>query len=244
MIPNIYNNPKELTSPLFAKAFAEGCGHNKMILLPGEYVAGPWAGFGSPDYWQSLELAQKDGFDWYYGDHAYFGRGVFYRVTKNNYQCMDDDNPDYERLKPFYEAVKPWKKEGKNIIVCPQSAGHHERFGQPDWLEKTLKTLQENTDRKIKIRRKKDYRSLFADLQNAYAVVTHTSNAAVEALLEGVPVICTEDCAASKFGIKDPSQIENIIYPDFDRLKWAATLANNQWTLEEITAGKCWEAIK
>ena len=114
MIPNIYINPNELTSPKFAEAFADGCGAEHEFIKPGIYKPGAWAGFGSPYYWSSLEQAQEQGYDWYYGDHAYFGRGVFYRVTKNAYQYYGHSDPDYERLKPFFEAVKPWRRGGRD----------------------------------------------------------------------------------------------------------------------------------
>lgn len=244
MIPNIYIVENELTSPQFGRAFADGCGAEHKFILDHKYTPGPWAGFLSPKNWQSLQDTIAAGFDYYYGDHGYFGRGTFYRVTKNAPQYYGESNPNYNRLKPFYDAVKPWRKEGKHIIVCPQSENHHERFGQPNWLDNTLKILRASTDRKIKVRYKKDWRPLGADLINAHALVTHTSNAAVESVLAGVPVICTGLCAASQYGIKDLTQVDNVITPDGDRLRWAATLANNQWSLQEISDGKCWEKIK
>lgn len=45
-------------------------------------------------------------------------------------------------------------------------------------------------------------------------MVTWTSNAAVDALLAGVPVFCTGDCAASVMGRSDPINIEYPYYPD------------------------------
>lgn len=243
MIPYIYVANGELTSPKFAKAFANGCGAEEKFIENGQWHIGPWAGFGSPKIWQSLIITQNAGYAWYYGDHAYFGRGKFYRVTKNNFQCMEYDDPDYERLKPFYEAVKPYRKSGEHIVVCPQSNDHHDRHGQPNWLNMVLQKLDTLTDRPIIIRHKRDKKPLLADLKNAHCLITHTSNAAVESLLHGVPVICTGHCAAGQFGGKI-EQIEQIETIDFDRLKWAATLANNQWTLAEIANGKCWEKIK
>lgn len=234
--------PNELTSPHFARAFARGCGADDQFIDNGEWFRGPWAGFGSPKTWQSLIITQNAGYNWYYGDHAYFGRGKFYRVTKNNFQSMDFDDPDYERLKPFYEAVKPYRKDGKHIVICPQSDDHHARHGQPNWLNMVLKKLDKITDRPIIIRYKKSKKPLISDLEGAHCLITHTSNAAVESLINGVPVICTGPCAAQQFG-SSIEQVENLQIKHFDRLKWAATLANNQYTLEEIKNGKFWEKV-
>ncbi|MEQ8504625.1 MAG: hypothetical protein RIB80_04815 [Rhodospirillales bacterium] len=74
-------------------------------------------------------------------------------------------------------------------------------------------------------------------------MVTWTSNAAVDALLAGVPVFCTGDCAASVMGRSDPINIEYPYYPD-NRYEWAATLAANQWTLDEIASGMMWAALE
>lgn len=88
-------------------------------------------------------------------------------------------------------------RAGKNIIVCPQSQGFHDRMGCPTWLDDTLTALRAQTDRPIIVRYKKDQRPLAADLKNAWCVVTHSSNAALQAVIEGVPAICTAPCAAA-----------------------------------------------
>lgn len=239
MKPLIYVAENELTSPQFCAAFARGSGGR----IVQEYQPGPWAGFGSPKIWGSLTQAMKDGHNFYYGDHGYFGRGKFYRVTRNRFQHDGAGEPNLKRLAPFYEHAAPWKKNGAHIVVCPQSDNHHERFGELGWLQRVLATLGEFTDRKIIIRTKKQSRPLWADLQNAWCVVTHTSNAAVESIMAGIPAICTGDCAASRLSLSDPANVEKPYYPDVDRLAWAGVLAANQWTLDEIAMGKCWKKV-
>lgn len=226
----------ELTAPQFAKALARGLGGQ----VVSEYRGGAWCGFGSPKTWDGLMQARRAGEDFYYGDHGYFGRGVFYRITKNAFQHNGTGQPDFDRLKPFYEAAQPWRK-GKNIIVCPQSAGHHQRFMVENWTDETLAKLKAVTDRPIVVRRNKNSpRPLEADLVDAWAVVTHSSACAIHGLMWGVPAICTADCAASRLALSDPYNVEYPFYPD-DRMEWAATLAANQWTLDEMQAGACKE---
>lgn len=235
---NVYAVPEEKTSPLFANAFAAGC-HGRVRT---EYVRGHWAGFVSPVNFHEMIQARKDAFDFYHGDHAYFGRHQFYRVTKNAFQHRGLGESDGARFERFGIKVKPWKKNGSNIIVCVQSQGYHDRMGCNDWLERTVKRLRAASDRNIIVREKKSFRPLHADLKNAWCVVTHASNAAVESILAGVPAICTGDCAASVMSRHDPMSIESPIYPE-GRFEWASVLADNQWTFAEMAAGDAWRKI-
>lgn len=237
---------EETTSPKFGRAFAQGCG-GKVVE---KYFSGPWAGFGSPLKWEGFVKARKRGEDYYYGDHAYFGRHGYFRVTKNALQYSPrtaqtgNHEPDYERLKMHgWTKEKPYRKSGGHIVLCPQSEGWHERMGEPGWTQRMIHTLKLYTDRRIVQRTKKTTRPLVDDLKGAHALVTHTSNAAVEALLHGVPVFCTGDCAASHMALSDVTNIEKPILPE-GRLYMAAVLAANQWSLDEIAAGDAWRAIK
>lgn len=231
-------NGKDL-SKAWCEAFAAGCGGT----VETEYKPGPWAGYGSPTLWPDMMRSIKDGHDLYYGDHAYFGRGVYFRVTKNAFQHDGRGVPDFERLRPFHESAKPWRKNGKHILICTQTQAYYERFGIPDWLASTAKRLKMHTDRPIVVRPKDTRTPLLQDFKDAWAVVCCTSNAAVEALMEGIPVITTGQCAASRMGLSDPALVEYPFYPD-DRMEWAGVLAANQWTLDEIRNGDCWGKIK
>lgn len=246
MIPNVYTVPDERTAPLFARAFARGCG-GKIVR---EYTPGAWAGFGSPITWDSLKRAQAAGDDWYYGDHAYFGRGIFYRATKNAYQhsgepCAADLARGKTCLHRLGISVRPWNRRGKNIIICPQTEGFFERHGYPrgTWLSGVLNALEGVTDRPVLIHQKRDIKPLASSLKDAWCVIVHTSNAALDALMAGVPVICTGVCPAGTLGLSEVAQVENPVYPS-GRLEMAATLAANQWTLEEIAQGQCWKVIR
>lgn len=231
----------EKTAPLFADAFAAGCGG----LVTDHYSGGPWIGFGSPSTWHDLIEARRRGYDFYFGDHAYFGRHQYYRVTKNAWQHRGIGVPDLKRLAPFYKSVMRWKKNGSKIIVCAQSDAYNARMGWEgdSWLESVVSRLEAHSDREIIVRTKRTAKPLAADLKDAWCVVTHASNAAVEAILAGVPAICTGDCAASIMSLRDPCNVEYPLYPG-GRLEWAGVLAANQWTLEEIRKGMCWEAIR
>lgn len=240
MTVNVYAALGEVTSPVFAANFAEGCGGR--IVFPDQEKSGPWAGFGSPSTWKSMSKAIMEGHDWWYGDHAYFRRRLYYRITKNAFQHSGYGKPNYERLDRFNMYFKPWIKRGKHIVLCAQSQSHFDRHGVSDWIKNTAKELSRHTDRPIIVREKRGV-PLEYDLQNAWAVVVHTSNAAVDAAIMGIPTFVTAPCAASRVSKSSLAEIESPLYAD-DRREWAGVLAANQWTFDEIRAGMAWAHLQ
>jgi hypothetical protein len=115
------------------------------------------------------------------------------------------------------------------------------------WLPQTLETLRRHTDREIRVREKPPgglkHRMPIEDaLRCCHALVTDQSNAAVLALLTGVPVFCTSPCAAYRMGHPDLAKIETPHFPP-DREQWAWNLAANQWTLRQMDSGQCWREL-
>lgn len=225
------------------QAFAKGCRgqfSRTIVRQPGTGVFyGILRGLGP-----LLKDYQAASQPWVYLDNGYFGRGHYagyYRATLNAYQHSGIGVPDYVRLSDFSLEFRPWSR-GRHIVICPPGPEYTEHHGLGNWLDRVQLQLEAATDRPIRIRGKAQEAPLYKDLADAHALVTHASNAAVEAVLAGVPVFCTGACAASAMGKDDLSQIEDPLYPD-DRARWAAVLANNQWTLEEMRRGEAWRAL-
>ena len=86
----------------------------------------------------------------------------------------------------------------------------------------------------------RESRPLATDLEDAWCVVTHSSTAAVEAVIAGVPVFVEPTCAAAPVGRTD-LDIENPVYPE--REPWVAALARRQWSREEVSSGKAWAHV-
>jgi|GEM_PF-1876561 len=244
----IYYVPNEKTSPRFARAFAKGSGGR---LVEGcAYQLGAWAGFGSPVTWSGLRQTQKLGFDWYYGDHGYFNRGRSFRVTRNAYQMAYIQTDGYKeteenqrRLDTCKIVEKPWRKTGRNILVCPPDIGIARLFGfsATTWKKKIIKQVKKYTDRPIVIRERHDKTSLTEALKDTWFLVTTFSNVAVDALIAGIPVHTTDICGA--FPLSTPlKDIENPMCPG-NRREWLLNLCANQWTLFEIASGMCWDRI-
>jgi hypothetical protein len=202
--------------------------------------SGPFALFGSPIY---EDLVNNARVDFWFGDHGFFGRGRFYRCAKNARMFLGtsgDDNP--RRFRAFRIPVREWRRRGSYIVLCPNSPAFLARHGAADWTERTVERLKAFTDRPIRIRQKRDRRPLSHDLIDAWAVVTFASNAAVEAVLAGVPAFCTRPCAGLVMGCDDLSRIENPAMPN-GREQWAARLASHQWTLDEMARGDLWRVL-
>lgn len=192
----------------------------------------------------------KSGRDFWYCDNAYFdgARQQYFRVTKNALQHSGAGDSDGLRFAELGVPIKPWRTAGEHIVVCPQSTPFMKTIAQyqGDWLRDAVAALEAHTRRPLRIRawsadKGKLAATLKDDLAGAHALVTWSSAAAVTALLEGVPVVANgPGCAASMSGwIAD---MENLPQPP--RETWAAVLADNQWTLDELRRGDAWAKLK
>jgi hypothetical protein len=231
----IYSVPDELTSPKVAQAFHDATGFE--IVEDSQERNENWLGFGSPFNWNTLQHAKKTGFDFVYVDHAYFHRNRYYRVTKNALFHDGTGRTNHARIRQFYLRESPWKK-GKNIIICPQSWDYFKRNGmrQDLWLQNVIKKIKKHSDRRIIVHHKRDRTPLVEFLKDAWMVVSHTSNSGLEAIMNGVPTICTGECHVTPMATKGFEFIENPYYPE-NRMDWAGVLADNQFTLQEIRDG-------
>lgn len=254
MCPSVtcYPTPGKEKSRLLLEAFAAG-GEGR-VETSGQLQPGPAAFYGVVEATLPLwQQACAEGRDWYYLDNAYFDvtRGRHFRVTKGRLQARGDERPDWTRLAALALGVQPWRKGGKHIVVCPQSAWFMQLCswagGAEGWLHQVLTELKAHTDRPIIVRHwKRDKAAAAADLaedlKGAWALVTHMSAAANEALVAGVPVFTTGKCAATWLGSSELFNIEKPRRPD-GRMAWAAALAGQQWTLDELRDGTAWKVL-
>lgn len=246
--PTILSVPSERTSPLFARAWERGVGGTIVDVPPLVSTAGPIACFGSPVLWPMLQEAIADGRDWYYADKGYFERGRYLRITKNAYQHDGRGAATEDRFARLGLEVQPWRQDGRHVLICPNTRVYFQLFGLDvdGWISDVTRQIRAVSDREVRVRWKSDLssRPIEADLVDAWALVTFSSNAAIDALLAGVPVFALAPFAAARrMGLDDLSAIESPVYPD-DRAEFMATLAEQQWTLDEIARGDAWRALQ
>jgi hypothetical protein len=90
--------------------------------------------------------------------------------------------------------------------------------------------FREKLDKKIR----QDFFKFLQD-EDVYCVVNYNSNAAVEAVWAGVPVITLGDHITNHISVRSVNQINDLMRPDIER--WLRYVSYCQYTMEEITNG-------
>ena len=172
--------------------------------------------------------------DYIYVDHAYFQRGGEFRnvrITRGWVHQVDVIDWHDDRLSTFGVKIEPWRNTGSYVLVIPPSGHQCTTFGVHDWLDETVSRIYGSTNRSVVV--KEDKKSAFRPmLMNAWAVVTWSSVAGVEAALAGVPVFPTDLCPSWAVRSGSIEDIDNPIYPE--RYKWANGLAHSTWKQSEL----------
>lgn len=217
----------------------------------------------------AFELQKKCGGHAVYIDLGYFGRHAGGRWKGYHKISVDARHPtkyfqrrqhDHARFESHGIPIREWRPPGKNIIVAGMSrkAAEAEGFRFLEWEKKTIKSLQRVTDRPIVYRPKPSDRSSnkpipgfgYCDparpvdhfLKEAYCVVTHHSNVAIDAILYGVPAIVFGGVAVP-MGSQSLKEIDNL--PRLSgRDCWAANIAWTQFNISEMEKGLPWRIIK
>lgn len=179
----------------------------------------------------------------------------YHKVTVNarhpNAYLMDKIR-SHDRLARFGVRAERWRDEGQHIILAGMSAKSAESYGyQPEeWERWAVQELRKHTSRRIVYRPKPSWtgarpidgavmgpaQSLRDAFRSAYAVVTHHSNVAIDAIAAGIPAWCW-DGAAALMSSQDLSQIDNPVRPK-GREQWLANLAYCQWSTQEMQNGE------
>lgn len=160
------------------------------------------------------------------------------------------ENPTLERFQKYF-TLKPWKTGGDKIIIMGQVRGDASLRGKDltGWYESIAKELEEahgvpvffrghpkaNTVRKNFLPRIPAFKGTFEDaLEQALCVVSFNSNAAVDAVVAGVPAM-SFDKGSMAYDVTS-HDVRGIICPD--REEWAARLAWCQMRPHEIESGE------
>jgi hypothetical protein len=131
------------------------------------------------------------------------------------------------------------------IRVVAEPSPTYQRFhGIEGWTRKIVARLRSLTDRPLVVRDKEMQRfgrRLHEDLRGAHCLVTHGSNAAVEAVVMGCPVFVDPSSAAALVGLTDLEKIDQPVYPD--RQPWLHSLAYCQFSEDELVDGTLWRLM-
>lgn len=201
-----------------------------------------------------------------YIDLGYWGRRKRTRYDGYHKVSVNDRHPTAyfqnvahgpERFQHFGVDIQKWRRRGSHIVLAGMSAkaAYAEGFAPEEWERATVAELRKHTDRPIIYRPKPNWTGarpivgtrmdcdtpLEKHLVNCHALVSHHSNACVDAVLAGVPVI-TCGGVASVMGTKALAKIEDPPMPD-GREQWAADLGWVQWNVDEMREGKAFRYL-
>jgi hypothetical protein len=201
-----------------------------------------------------------------YIDLGYWGRKKKSKFDGYHKLILNDRHPtEYFQSKPkppdrfreFDIPIRPWRESKGHVVVVGMSGkgAVAEGFAPQQWEREAITRLRRLTRRPIIYRPKPTWLAarpipgsvwmkdgtIDDVLADAYAVVAHHSNVAVEAILAGVPCICQHG-VASVMSAHRLDQINDLPRPD-GRLQWASDIAFTQYNLAEMQLGIAWQYL-
>lgn len=249
-----YPTPGKEKARIILDAFCTGARGEVVSEIPRQLLPGAAAFYGvTPATKHLWDQARREGRTWFYLDNAYLDpcRGKYFRVTRNRLQVRGVGKSDGRRFVGLGIDVKPWRAPGSHVLVCPQSdeflsicAGYRGR-----WAVDAMNELRRHTGRELRLRPwQRDKKAWFAtlpqDLEHCWALVCHSSSSALSALIAGVPAFSTsQDAISWHLTGRALSEIESPARPD-GRVQLLQVCADNQWTLDEMRSGLCWEMLQ
>lgn len=180
-----------------------------------------------------------DGTEWWLIDNGYHlpaqgGAQGYYSLTRCGVSpAMIEGDPSRLPVR-----MAPWRMDGRFVLIAMPGEGFGRMMGinGDKWRREIAARVRRHTDRPISIRDKGSPTPLAADLTGAWALVTHSSKVAVDAVVAGVPVIVEPTNPAAPVGSTDLSEIETPRLPD--RAAWWQALMAQQFTLAEMRTGR------
>jgi len=193
-----------------------------------------------------------------------FYRGQTWRISINNVNRLgifsNEDDLDHNRPKKLGIELENFQEFRRPEILI---TGQHEQSlqwqDQPsmnDWVFDLIKKIRNYTDRKIVFRphprchtnivhkdivvmKPKKVEGTYDDYDfksnsNYHCVINHNSGPAVQAAINGIPIICDNSSLAYPVS-QQIKHIEQLV--DVDREEWLIKLCHTEWTIDEVSKG-------
>lgn len=196
-------------------------------------------------------------------------RGITWRISLNNINGLGEfgnlENLESDRLNFLNVNLKDFNKNRNDkILIATQHENSLQWSGQPTlniWLQQIINEIKKYSDRRIVVRphprwplkqipngvmieRPIKIASSYDDYDinyNYHIVINHNSGPAVQAAINGSPIICHHSSLAHPVSL-NWEQIENI--EQIDREQWFLQLCHTEWTVDEISKGIPFERLK
>jgi hypothetical protein len=209
--------------------------------------------------------------EWWYVDNGYLTQQItrypepkihdynktYFRIVKGGLHTKNGKTGSVERLGILEQQgidvkFKGWS-DGEHILLCPSSPTVTQfinDISQDEWVESVKSELRQHTDRPIKFRNKPRpgnewwNTNIKDDLINCHCLITNMSLAAVDAVLNQVPVLTHAHNIAYKMSINNLPNINTPYKPGRKEVEpWLNMLSHNQFTIPEIEDGTAYRIL-
>lgn len=190
-------------------------------------------------------------------------RGKTWRISLDHINSLGEfaNNTQLDNNRPNILGInlKPLQQDRKKeILICTQHEKSLQWSGMPTitrWIDSTIKSIRSYSARNIIVRPHprspvnlripgivvevpRRIPNTYDDFDidyNYHCVVNYNSGPAVQAAINGVPVLCDSSSLAGELSIK-VENIEDPVLPD--REEWFLKLCHTEWTIKEIEQGQ------
>ena len=189
--------------------------------------------------------------NFYYIDHGYFKQSQrsfeknrtvinnldgYFRVVYNDFWHNGEGSKSEDRLKKMNLKFNNLNKNGEYIILSVPTDDAIEYYELKNWVKNTMEEIKKYSDRKIILHNRASKISLLDLLDKAWAFVSDHSSAGFMAMQSGVPAYFTNS-TLKKIGSVENIERHEINYSVFNNL------AYEQWKIDEIKSGECWQYL-
>jgi hypothetical protein len=160
----------------------------------------------------------------------------YFRISHNAFFHSGMGDLPSDRFSKLNIKIKKNNTLGSKILLVPPLEENAEKFYQvSNWLKNTINEIKKYSDREIIVTNKFDKKKASYYFDEAFVLVTYHSNAGIDAMINGIPCIFTnQQRQFSKISeIENPPYPENILY----------NLAYWQWNVYEIKSGEAWSFL-
>ena len=210
--------------------------------------------------------------EWWYVDNGYLTQQItrypepkihdydktYFRIVKGSLHTQKGKTGSVERLSKLEQQgidvkFKGWTDNTDHILLCPSSPTVTQfvnEISQEEWVESVKSELRQHTDRPIKFRNKPRpgnewwNTNIKDDLKGAHCLITNMSLAAVDAIINQVPVLTHSKNVAFNVSINNLPNINKPFKPSREIIDpWLNMLSHNQFTIPEIEDGTAFRIL-
>ena len=210
--------------------------------------------------------------EWWYVDNGYLTQQItrypepkihdydktYFRIVKGGLHTQKGKTGSVERLSKLEQQgidvkFKGWTDNTDHILLCPSSPTVTQfvnDISQEEWVESVKSELRQHTDRPIKFRNKPRpgnqwwNTNIKDDLKGAHCLITNMSLAAVDAVINQVPVLTHSKNVAFNVSINNLPNINKPFKPSREIIDpWLNMLSHNQFTIPEIEDGTAFRIL-